>query len=281
MKLTSIRATALTLSVVFFAPLISPESDLAAADSRPDWSGVWERYEGNGGIFDPATVKPEDGRAGSPGVRQHPPLTATWEQKYRANLELIARDRLPDPISICGTPAGFPRLLALPDVYEFIVRPEQTWLVTENGPNIVRIYTDGRSHPPADEMWPTYTGDSVGQWEGQVLIFTTVGMIGGPETVLDRSGLTLSKQASISTRMFLTDDGLLRAELSIDDPLALTETWRVVRHFRKLEKGTRVYDYACAENNRNPVTDTGQTLTLDTDGNVIDIEIDNNQGMPE
>jgi hypothetical protein len=130
-------------------------------------------------------------------------------------------------------------------------------------------------------MWPTFTGDSVGRWDGQALVFTTVSMIGGPETVLDRSGLTLSKQASISTRMFLTSDGLLRAELNIDDPLALTETWRVVRHFRRLEEGTRVYDYACAENNRNPVTDSGQTLTLDTDGNVIDIETDSNQGMPE
>lgn len=281
MKLMSMRATALTLTIIFLAAPFPADSVLAAEDSMPDWSGVWERYEGNGGIFDPSTVKPEDGRAGSPGVRQYPPLTAAWEHKYRANLDLVARDRLPDPISICGTPAGFPRLLALPDVYEFIVRPEQTWLVTENGPNIMRIYTDGRSHPPADEIWPTYTGDSVGHWEGRALLFTTVGMIGGPQTVLDRSGLTLSNQSSISTRMFLTDDGLLRAELSIDDPLALTETWRVVRHFRKLEEGTRAYDYACAENNRNPVTDTGQTLTLDTDGNVIDIETDNNQGMPE
>ena len=281
MKFMSIRTTTLTLSIVFLAPLISDDLALAADNSLPDWSGVWERYEGNGGIFDPSTVRPEDGRAGDPGEREHPPLTAMWEQKYRVNLGLVVRDRLPDPISICGTPAGFPRLLALPDVYEFVVRPEQTWVLTENGPNILRIYTDGRSHPPADEMWPTFTGDSVGRWDGQALVFTTVSMIGGPETVLDRSGLTLSKQASISTRMFLTNDGLLRAELNIDDPLALTETWHVVRHFRRLEEGTRVYDYACAENNRNPVTDSGQTLTLDTDGNVIDIETDSDPEMPE
>ena len=165
-------------------------------------------------------------------------------------------------------------LLALPDVYEFIVRPEQTWIITENGPNIARIYTDGRKHPPPDELWPTFTGDSVGYWEGQTLVFTTVSMIGDERTILDRSGLTLSDQASIETRMFLTDEGLLRAELTIDDPLALTKTWHVTRHFRKLEEGTRVYDYACAENNRNPITEAGQTLTLDTEGNVIDIEID-------
>ena len=43
-----------------------------------------------------------------------------WEKKYQANLELVAKGRLPDPISRCGTPAGFPRLLAIPDAYEFV-----------------------------------------------------------------------------------------------------------------------------------------------------------------
>ena len=249
----------------------------AQSTSLPDWSGVWERFEGNGGIFDPSTVQPKDGRAGNPGVRQFPPLTDAWEAKYQASLALAARDRLPDPIARCGTPAGFPRLLALPDVYEFIVRPEQTWIITENGPNIIRIYTDGRDHPPPEELWPTFTGDSVGHWDGQTLIFTTVSMIGEKNTVLDRSGLTLSDQATITTRMFKTDEGLLRAELVIEDPLALREPWHVTRHFRKLPAGTRVYDYACAENNRNPVTDSGQTLTLDTEGNVIDIAVDDNE----
>lgn len=240
----------------------------------PDWSGVWERVEGLGGMFDVETTTPADGRAGSPGVRQHPPLTDAWEAKYAATLETVAVGRLPDPISRCGTPAGYPRLLALPDVYEFIVRPEQTWIITENGPNIMRIYTDGRQHAPAGERWPTFTGDSVGGWDGDTLEFSTVSMIGDQHTILDRSGLTLSQAARIETRMYLTDDGLLRAELTITDPEALKEPWTVDRHFRRLPAGTRAYDYACAENNRNPITDAGQTLTLDADGNVIDREIE-------
>ncbi|MFQ3362336.1 MAG: hypothetical protein ACI85X_000504 [Woeseiaceae bacterium] len=240
----------------------------------PDWSGVWERYEGNGGMFDIATTKPPEGRAGSLGVRQFPPLTEFWEKKYTHNLDLVALDRLPDPISICGTPAGYPRLLALPDVYEFIVREEKTWIITENGPNIMRIYTDGRALPGINERWPTYTGESVGSWDQGVLVFTTVSMIGEKNTVLDRSGLTLSDQAEISTRMFLNEEGLLRAELSIIDPIALTKPWNVIRHFRKLPSGTRIFDYACAENNRNPITSSGKTLTLGPDGIPIDVNFD-------
>jgi hypothetical protein len=242
----------------------------ASADALPDWSGIWQRVEGNGGMFDVSTTEPPDGRAGSPGVRQHPPLTEAWERQYVATLRQVERGMLPDPISRCGTPAGFPRLLALPDVYEFIVRPEQTWIITENGPNIARIYTDGSDFPPDSELWPMYTGYSIGSWDGGKLTFRTISMMGGPKTILDRSGLTLSPQASVTTTMYLAGDDLLRAELVIEDPLALTAPWHVVRHFRRLPAGIRAYDYACAENNRNPITDSGQTLTLDTDGNVID-----------
>ena len=254
--------------IVSFNAAISQE-----LESIPDWTGIWERLEGNAGMFDISSTRPRDGRAGSPGVRQFPPLTKAWEKKYQNNLKLVALDRLPDPISVCGTPAGYPRLLALPDVYEFIVRPEKTWIITENGPNIMRIYTDGRELPEKSERWPTYTGESVGYWDGQILIFKTVGMIGEKNTVLDRSGLTLSDAAEIETRLFQNEEGLLRAELLIEDPKALTEPWRVVRHFRKMPIGTRIFDYACAENNRNPITNSGKTLTLGPDGKPIDIVI--------
>jgi len=255
--------------------LVSLSVGATADESLPDWSGVWARYEGNAGMFDVSTTEPADGRAGSPGVRQHPPLTKAWEEKYQRTLQLVAAGRLPDPVSICGTPAGFPRLLALPDVYEFVVRPEQTWIITENGPNIARIYTDGREHPPADELWPTFTGDSVGHWEGHTLVFNTVSMIGEQHTILDRSGLVLSDKARIQTRLFETDDGLLRAELIIEDENALTKPWHVTRHFRRMPEGTRVYDYACAENNRNPITPSGKTLPWGPDGKPIDVDLNN------
>ncbi len=123
-----------------------------------------------------------------------------------------------------------------------------------------------------------FTGDSVGHWEGDALVFTTISMIGEEHTILDRSGLVLSQLATVSTRLYKTDEGLLRAELTIEDELALTEPWHVTRHFRRLPDGTRVYDYACAENNRNPITGSGQTLTLGPDGKPIDINIEGDDG---
>jgi hypothetical protein len=42
-----------------------------------------------------------------------------------------------------------------------------------------------------------------------------------------------------------------------------------------MPEGTRLYDYACAENNRNPVDlNTGRTLTLDAEGEILDRDLE-------
>lgn len=260
-------------------PRVAAQSAIADAGSRaepgfaprasalPDWSGVW-REDGNT-IFDHASVDPPGGSSNSPGTREHPPLTDEWEQVYERNLELVAEGRFPDPITNCGVPAGFPRLFNLPDVYEFVVRSEQTWVLTENGPNVMRVYTDGRDHPASRDLWLTYTGDSVGYWDGDTLVFSTIAVM-NEGTILDRTGLTLSDEMTAVSRMRLVGEGRLELDMTIEDPVALTEPWRVTMHYERLPDDTRVYDYACAENNRNPVLDSGQTLTLGPDGEVLD-----------
>jgi len=135
----------------------------------------------------------------------------------------------------------------------------------------MRIYTDGRPHPAEEDRWSTYTGDSVGHWEGDTLVIDTITirMSNYPEsgdTVLDRTGLILSDAAHIVTRMRKIDDQTMEAKMTIEDSKALTKPWSVTKTYRKLPKGTRVYDYACAENNRNPVSETGETLLLGPDG---------------
>jgi hypothetical protein len=224
-------------------------------------------------IFDESTA-PATGRAGNAGLRQNPPLTPAYEEIYKRNINLVATDRFPDPLTNCGIPAGFPRIMNVPDVYEFVVRPEQVWILSENGPGIARIYTDGRDHPDAEDMWPTFTGDSVGHWEGDTLVFDTIGVRGEKGSIIDRTGLVLSDQMHIVTRVRKIDDKTLEAKIEITDPLALTTPWLVTKHYKKMPAGTRVYDYACAENNRNPVTDSDQTVTLGPDGKPLDRKIE-------
>jgi hypothetical protein len=237
--------------------------------SLPDWSGVWQMVGGT--VFDRATASGQGG-ALTAGLRERPPYNAKYEAIYQRNLKLRDEGQLPDPINTCGTPAGFPRVMNLPDMYEFVVRPEQVWILTENGPNVLRIYTDGRKHPAEEDRWPTYTGDSVGHWEGDTLVFDTVSIKNSEypdsgDTVLDRTGLVLSDAAHIVTRLRRVDAMTMEAQMVIEDAKALMKPWQVTKTYRKVAAGTRVYDYACAENNRNPVDPTtGKTLILGPDG---------------
>jgi len=277
---TLLKRGAIGLAVVagLMTPAIGAAEDASGIDTAhlpgpakwqdlPDWSGVWRETRNT--IFDHATVQPPGASSGTPGAREFPPLTEKWEKVYAHNRELVSKGQFPDPITMCGVPAGFPRVFNLPDVYEFVVRPEESWLLSENGPNVMRIYTDGRDDPAKEDRWLTYTGDSVGYWDGDTLVFSTVA-VKNEGTILDRTGLTLSDEMTSVTRMRKIADDLIEAELIITDPIALTEPWHVTVQFERLPDGARVYDYACAENNRNPVTDSGHTITLGPDGKPLD-----------
>lgn len=241
--------------------------DSTVLTDLPDWSGVWK--EDNNTVFDHASVQPPGASVGTPGAREFPPYTEEWEQIYKRNLALVAEGRFPDPITPCGIPAGFPRIFNLPDVHEFVVRPEQTWILSENGPNVMRIYTDGRPLMSQDERWPLYTGDSVGYWEGETLHFTTESLK-KEGTILDRTGLVLSDQMTAETTIQKIDDGSIVVTMIIKDPIALKEPWTVKSRYTRLDKGTRIFDYACGENNRNPVLENGYTVTLGADGKPLE-----------
>ncbi len=245
-----------------------------AFEELPDWSGVWQMIGPT--VFDNATVQPQDGRAGGSGVREYPPYNDEWEAKYVANIEQVRIGRFPDPLSICGTSPGYPRMLNVPGAIEFILRPEQIWILTEDGPGVARIYTDGRSHPPRDEIWPTYGGESIGHWDGDTLIVETIGLKGEGDAILDRTGLVLSEDAFIKTEIRRVDVNTLEAQILITDNVAMTSPWAVLKRYERLEDGARMFDVACVENNRNPVDQTGRTLTLDSEGNVLDIGVESN-----
>jgi hypothetical protein len=242
----------------------SSSAKAVASDKLPDWSGAWAMVGGT--VFDTAT---QTGTGGSvtPGVREHPPYNAEWEAIYGKNLALRDKGLFPDTQTNCGVPTGFPRMFNMPDPYEFVIRPEQFWILTENGPNVMRVYTDGRAH--LADQWETYTGDSVGHWEGETLVFTTRALKGSRDNdvILDRTGLVLSDKSHATTRMRKINPTTIEVQMTIEDPKALTRPWVVTKQFRKQPPETRLYDYGCAENNRNPVdTATGETKVLGPDG---------------
>src|SRR5688572_11791125 len=264
----------LAVSALLAPGLAFGQHKIPTFDALPDWTGVWQMQGGT--VFDSASVEPKGGRSGDAFVRERPPYTPEFEKIYLQNIQKIADGRLPAPVNTCRTPHGFPIAMNLPDVYEYAIRTEQTWIIGENGPNIIRVYTDGRPHPPAEDLWPTYSGDSVGHWEGDTLVFDTVstkGWLIDNDVIVDRTGLVLSEKLHTVTRMRKIDENTIEAQMTLDDEKALAKPWVVTKRYRKMPAGTRAYDYSCAENNRNPTTETGRTLTLGPDGKPLDKDI--------
>src|SRR5581483_10677257 len=111
-------------------------------DKLPDWTGIWTRLDGT--RFDP-------------NVPNYAPTSAKLTPEYQAKFEKKLADHNKglewDSLSYC-LPAGFPRWLTEPFLREFIVRPEEVWMINEQQSEARRIYTDGRGHVPEDEAYP-------------------------------------------------------------------------------------------------------------------------------
>lgn len=189
---------------------------IAAFARLPDWSGVWH-VEGSTATF--------DGHAGA--TQDAAPYRPEWQQRYRAARADTARLR--DSIDrFCY--AGMPRVLASTQDLMFFVTPEET-LVQGSRHDIRHIWTDGRAHPPADELWPLFWGESVGRWQGQTLIVETISMKGG--LWLDPTAATLSDEARVTERLMLAGPDRLRNDITIVDAKALTRPWTFTRTYRR------------------------------------------------
>jgi hypothetical protein len=277
-------AAAMLLGLAIQAP--ASAADLPAYDSLPDWSGTWSRRGGT--VFDRSTwtlngqpASPTDPGAAvdDANTRAHPPYTPEYEAMYQQHLALRDKGQFPDPLTSCIA-HGFPRIFNVLAPVEFVVRPEQVWILAEHTRATMRIFTDGSALPPAEERWHNLFGYSVGHWEGDTLVFTTVALKGwrDRDSVLDRSGLILSDQTTATTTIRRvqepaangTMEDLLLVEMTLEDPVALTEPWVVQKRFYKDAPGTRIFDYECNENNRALVDDQGRSLILDADGNAIE-----------
>lgn len=228
-----------------------------ALTTLPNWSGLWNPVGGL--IFDPSTADPKGNSAQQPGDRSHPPYNAEWEARYKAKLDSTLAGYFSDPITNC-LPHGMPRLMGgIPGPLEFVVTPEVTYIIWEQGPQVRRIYTDGRTHLPEEDRFDSWTGHSIGHWEGDTLVVDTVSMRG--DTQYDRTGAPHSNEVHLTERMRRLDDNTFENDMVIEDPVAFTAPWHVNRHYQRAPSDSIVSDVACTETQHSPIVN-GQTQFL-------------------
>ena len=211
----------------------------------PDWDGVWTAQ--NAVSFDP-TVRPRNNP-------HYGPLSPQYQTQYENTLAEVAKGVEFDPLSYC-LPSGYPRWLSEPFLREFLPMTHQTLLINEQVNEIRRVYTDGRSHVPDDESFPLWEGDSIGFWDGDVLVVHTTHLRDGD---YHRSGPRYSDQATSVEQWRRIDHDTMEVWITMYDPVGLTRPWHVVRRFGLVDTpGARIDQWVCEENN-NVVNQSGVT----------------------
>jgi hypothetical protein len=216
--------------------------------SVPDWTGIWTR-EASPFFWDPDQ--------GSPTAMPTAKLTPEFEKELRQKLERVNRGIEFDPLSNCE-PAGMPRWIVEPFLREWVVTPQQTYLINEMQNEIRRVYTDGRDHPSAADAYPLWEGDSIGFWDGDKLVIHTSQMRAGQYQRIQPSYTEQVETVEIWQK---TDADTIAVDVWSFDPPALAEPWYTRQVFKRLsndDNSLRIRYWHCGENENNAVEKTDE-----------------------
>jgi len=227
-----------------------------ASDGKPDLTGVWQGGSNQRGTWE------ESNRGlgvGGTGLDPNAPVTpsssersATGElapyQPWAAKkvLEAFNRRGIDDPTALC-LPPGLPRgtILALFPI-QIVQTPQQIVFLYEYM-SVFRVIPLNAKH--REDLLPSYTGDSIGRWEGDTLVVDVIGF--NDKTWLAGTGTFHTDALHLTERYTRIDKDTINYDVTIEDPNVLTKPW-TIHSTMMLREGTRLQEYVCAENNLDP-----------------------------
>jgi hypothetical protein len=131
-----------------------------------------------------------------------------------------------DPSNNCmpaGVPrAGLPSYIGQFPKYMIFIYPGQGGLIATQ--TMYRMVpTDGRKHTPLEDLDGTYTGESVGRWEGDTLVVDSWGF--NANTWFDQIGGYMHGENMHVVERFHRDGNTLTWTATVEDPDYLLEPW--------------------------------------------------------
>src|SRR5215510_4453335 len=224
-----------------FTPLARPEIANGPVprmpDGHPDLSGPWVGGGSNQDIEKDGGLKPGE-----------LPLLA-WAKQLRDS-----RKEEDEPYLYC-TPMSVPRVNPYPWRFVQTVTAQGTatstiYVIHENGDagGVRKIFMDGRKHPSADDLLPTWWGHSIGRWDGDTLVIDTVGY--NDKFWFDSRGTPHTTQLHTIERWTRTNYGTLINEFTLDDPGALEHPVQLKFEAHASPPGTELMEFICTENNQ-------------------------------
>jgi len=187
----------------------------------------------------------EDGKADLSGVWVPDSIALPGDPSYQPAFRKLYDERRAnqgkdDPEKFC-LPDGAVRVNALP--YKIVQGPKMIVLLWEgNTHSYRRFFLDGRQFN--FEIEPdSYTGQSIGHWEGDTLVVETKGF--NDKTWLDATGKPHSEEMHLVERYSRPELGRLKVDLTIEDPKAFTKPYSFTRTFTLAPKDWELQEYVC------------------------------------
>ena len=217
-------------------------------DGKPDLSGNWVRFQGQGGGARGAAPAPPPGTppvatffdvgAGFPDGLPFQPWAAELKQARNA---ANSKD---NPDALC-LPMGIMQFHMHGQPRKIMQNPGVVAIMYEANYGLRYIHTDGRTLPPQGDPQPWWYGYSVGRWEGDTLVVETNNL--RDEGWLDVRGSPLTDQAKITERFRRVSYGKLEIDITIDDPKAYTKPF-TVRVNQQISPDSEIIEFICNEN---------------------------------
>ena len=212
--------SALSAGLVVLALLLPAAQAATAPAKQSDIFGVWLGIASNSNNFDPQW-------ANTPYLPA-PQFTPWGAEKSREQGRLGVELPTPgacEPVNPSAFVGGFFPTQILQGHNQIVMLNE--WVAVPR-----RIYMDGRGHPPAEDMLPTWQGHSIGRWEGDTLVVDTIGPTGRSRPI----------NGHFANRDNATPESLKVPRLPASEQLPLIERFRVVGNGKVLEVIKQVID---------------------------------------
>jgi len=220
--------------VASVAGLLLAQASISAASAANDprnFEGTWHRADNSfTSLFILGIDLPY-----KPETQNHVSDYLEWfkEGRSKASAHLTCR------------PTGVQGVTATKEAVLFLQPPGQLIMISQEDREVRHVYLD-QSHPK--NVKPTYSGHSIGHWDGDTLVVDTIGYNGKGQ--LDEIGNPNSDQLHVVERWSKSADGnTLTAEFTFTDPVYYTKSFTKTRQWRRTS-GARIADYDCGENPR-------------------------------
>lgn len=230
-----------------------PSAQAASPSGKtPDIFGIWLAIASNSTNFDPRW-------ANTPNTPT-PEFTAWGAERSRELGRLGVELPTPgacEPVHPVAFLGGFFPIQILPGHNQIVLLNE--WVAVPR-----RFFTDGRGHPPVEDLLPTWEGHSIARWEGDTLVVDTIGLNGRTRPIngyfansvnatpesLKVPRLPGSDQMHLVERFRLVGDGnIMEVTRTIDDPKTYARPFSN-RIYMERRNDLDVQEYYCSDNER-------------------------------